>query len=851
MASLETYYTASFVGRDPKDGTDVRWDLAIEGKPRDVYRAPMRLDMAYDGCAEVEWNEVNKIGPVQGSALTLTLISPGDRTLTDLYNVEPASIFVTLMRNGELWWIGALDPELYAEPYTSAGGYEVVVTASDFGVLDRLDFDGTGIISIQDIIDGCIARMYPLVPKPMLNASFRSTKPSNLSELYVDSSNFYDEDGEPMTWREVLEAVLQPMALRIVQRCGHLFLYDINTLASPLGKVLQAQEVWWSSDDAELSIDETYDKVTLTLSPYVPDAISADIEEDRVLADVVPEGVCSEADLTDEELKKFVPAYSFYIAHGEADKKWGGMTLGSGAQFFRLRGGKNNCVGVVWEYPLDAVDFKLAIMANGTKWRDLQCRITPQVHSYLESPLTQPCTLFPRRDFDGSIINFRKRNDGVEIPQLFDGEEPMITMSRFYVPKNESSQEKWSLREILTNDYYSRRKSTRIHISAEMLLDVAPSPFQEWLCSSWMRSRFNIEYAFVPCRLLLYDAQGNVTHHWQNVRQIRKIAESKPSAKVVDKPEKWNPNRPDNVLEQTMAWEPGEGEWGDMWLAFYASSYTTDEGSSRYACFWTKDQASWVCNRPVRTNDKLGQMVNDNKEFMEYRGEYVPLPPVAGWVELQIGVGILPGFQVYDPLTVPLGIGVITHQMPSDWIMVDFDKEANSIANLDVCNYLRWQMFRNLSIKEVVLGEDGTMASAKEGADDIEYSAWLNRAAEDSLDIDTTVGTPGSMALPTARCRIMDGNGNPVEKFTRGGVTDSLERLLIGTVYSQYAARHNVLSGECATRASGLPLYTDAAAPDEVYLGVSEVAQLITGTSTVKLVQIEQDNYQGPITTQS
>lgn len=833
MAQTETYYTASFVGRDPKNGTDVRWDLAIEGKPRDVYRAPLRLDMAYDGCAEVEWNEVNKIEPVQGSSLTLTLISPGDRTLTDLYNVEPASLFVTLMRNGDLWWIGAVDPELYAEPYTSSGGYEVTVTASDFGVLDRLDFDGTGVMSIRSIIDSCIAHMYSLVPKPMLNANFRSTTPSDLSDLYVDSSNFYDEDGEPMTWREVLEAVLQPMGLRIVQRCGRIFLYDINTLAGPVGKAMQAQEVWWSSDDAELSIDDTYDKVTLTLSPYVPDEMNGDIEEDLVLADTVPEGVCSEAQLTDEELKKFVPAYSFYIAHGEAAKKWGGLTLGSGAQFFRLRGGKDNCTGVVWEYPLDADDFKLSLMTNPLDWRNLKCQITPQVHTILPASLGQPCTLFPRRDFDGSIINCRKRNDGVEIPQLFAGNEPMITMPRFYVPKNESAQEKWSLREILTNDYYNRRRSTRIHITSEMLLDVAPSPFQTWMYSSWMRLRFNIEYAFVPCRLLLYDAQGNVTHHWQNVRQLRDISGA---------------DRPDNVLDQTMAWEPGEGKWGDMWLAYYASNYTTDEGSRRYACFWTKDKASWVSNRPVRTNDKLGQMVNDNEDFMEYRGEYIPLPPAAGWIELQIGVGILPGFQVFG---VPDGHGAIPHRIPSDYVTVNFNSTANHIANHDVCNYLRWQMFRNISIKEVVLGEDGSMGSAKEGADDIEFSAWLNRAAENSLDIETTVGTPGKLAAATARCRIMDENGNAVEQFSRGGVTDSLERLLIGTVYSQYAARHNVLNGECATRASGLPLYTDAAAPGEIYLGVSEVAQLITGTSTVKLVQIEQDNYQGPITTQS
>lgn len=833
MDATETYYRASFVGRDPKKDTDVYWNLTIEGKPREVFREPMTVDLAYDGCAEVEWTEVDKVKPIQGSSLSLKLISPGDRTLTDLYTVEPTSLFVTLMRNGKLWWIGSLDPEMYSEPYTSTGGYEVTVTASDFGVLDRMDFDGTGVISIQNIIDSCISRMYPLVPKPMLAASFRSTKPSDLSALFVDSSNFYDEYGEPMSWHEVLEAVLQPLGLRIMQRSGRIYLYDINSLAEPLGQTMQAEEIWWSSDDASLSVDDTYDKVTLTLSPYVPDALNTDIDENKVLADIVPEGVCSEEETGFEN---FVPVYPFYIAHGEADKKWGGLTLGSGAQFFRMRGGKHNCAGVAWEFAPDPDEFKKAMVEQALDWNYLRGKITPQVHAVSSAPMEQPCTLFPKRDFDGSINNFRNRKDGVAIPRLFDGDEPMITLPRFYVPKNESEQAKWSLREILTSDYYTRRRSTRIHISAEMLLDVAPCPFQTGRYSKWMRKRFNLDYAFVPCRLLLYDAQGNVTHHWQNVWQLR--TKRDPQSLITE-------NREDDVTEQTMGWETGEGEWGDMWLAYYASSYNADEGSRRYSFCWDSDEAKWVSNRPVRTNDKLGAMVNDekNKGFMEYKGEYIPLPPVAGWIELQIGVGILPGFQVFEPL---FGSGPFGN--PSDIVTVDFNNAENFIAEYDVCNYLRWQLFKDISIKEVVLGDEGTIDADKEGADDIVYSAWLNRAAEDTLEIDTTVGTPGTLAAPTARCKIMDKNGNAINQFTRGDVTDTLERLLIGTVYSQYAARHNVLSGECATRASGLPLYTDAAAPGEIYLGVSEVAELITGTSTVKIVQIEQDNYQGPTT---
>lgn len=834
---IEKYYSANFMGYDPKNSKSVEWTVAIEGQPREIAQPSLDLDVV---SAEIEWTSVDKIEPVQGSSLSLTLVSPSDRTLTELYKVAPATLFVTIMRDGELWWMGAIDPELYSEPYTTDKGYEVTITASDFGVLDRLDFDLTGIASINDIIKGCLNRMYPDFFKHRISDFYRSTSIDgettavDLTKLYVDTSNFYDEDGKPMTWREVLEAVLQPLGLRMVQRCagsGVLFyLYDINALFT---HHYPTKDIWWSSDDAQLDIDKTYDKVELTLSPYVPSDVVSEIDEEEVLKDAVPEGVCSEKTTTTEDLSKFVSQYSFYIAHGESNKYWGGLKLGRGAQFFRIRGGKDNCAGVVWDYALDPLEFKKNLTTGDKNgWNHLRGQITQQVHTALPTPLTQPCTLFPRFDWGGAISNWQKRSDGTEIAKLFSEPEPMITMPQFYTPANAIDKQKWSLREILTNNYYDRQRSARIHINAEMLLDVAPSPFETAQMSFWIRRRFNIEWAFVPCRLLLYNAQGEIIRHWQNIGQLR-------AGGTV---------RPDNVLEQTMSWEPGEGAWGDMYLAFYKSSYSaSSDGSRRYPGFWDSDKAEWIANRPVRTAGPIGGILNDDPGFANFSGEFIPLPPEAGWVELQIGIGIQPIWAVFGS-TMP-ATGLIPIHTPSEWLTVDLTNPDNMIAEHDVCNYLRWQLFRNVSIKEVQLGENGAIDTIKEGADDIVYSAWINKAAEDSFDLDTVVGTPGKLAAQTARCRIVDAQGTPIEMFHRANVHGSLEQLLIGTVYSQYAKRHNCLTGECSMTAKGLPVYTDAAAQDETYLVTSEVAHLIEGVSDITATQIEPDYYQGPVTT--
>lgn len=55
---------------------------------------------------------------------------------------------------------------------------------------------------------------------------------SALHVLYIQSANFYDEDGEPMSCREVVESILEPFGLMMVQRDASVYIYDLNTVKS-------------------------------------------------------------------------------------------------------------------------------------------------------------------------------------------------------------------------------------------------------------------------------------------------------------------------------------------------------------------------------------------------------------------------------------------------------------------------------------------------------------------------------------------------------------------------------------------------------------------------------------------
>jgi hypothetical protein len=82
-----------------------------------------------------------------------------------------------------------------------------------------------------------------------------------------------------------------------------------------------------------------------------------------------------------------------------------------------------------------------------------------------------------------------------------------------------------------------------------------------------------------------------------------------------------------------------------------------------------------------------------------------------------------------------------------------------------------------------------------------------------------------------------------MQNYTRAGVTDRLERLLIGTVFSQYASRKTVLSGT-ALLMSGLHPLSEASTPGR-FIMLSEVQRLQDEESEITMAEFSADDYEG------
>lgn len=280
---------------------------------------------------EIEWTEVNKLDTIQSSKATLILFSDTDRKYMDLYTVTVGSIRLDVYRNDELYWSGTLNPELYEEPFSFKDSYEVSLTFSDFAILERKKWNNTGFITLQGVIDRALELSgirYTLVEK-YISTFLQELNREDLSlAVAFLNDNFYDEDNEAMSVREVLEEVLKPFSLRLIQKQGRVFVYDLNALP----QTFEPQKIEWAGVDATLAVDKTYNDITVSFSPYE----QTELLKGEVERDSIPEDAQKILIHTDNKRNAYGEMSSpdgFHILLSDTGK---GVEKGEKTKFFRI-----------------------------------------------------------------------------------------------------------------------------------------------------------------------------------------------------------------------------------------------------------------------------------------------------------------------------------------------------------------------------------------------------------------------------------------------------------------------------------------------------------------------------------
>lgn len=226
------------------------------------------LEFDADEPLVIEWGNKSKEEVICGATATLKIISPGDRTYEDLYSIDVGRVRLDVYRNNALYWSGCIDTEFYEESYEQADGYTVSLSFTDLGVLERLKYDLVGMQTLYNIVGYCIGRCGINCGGIVDNLISTSLTPSGsalrLTGIKVRSDNFYDEDGEALTLAKVIEGILQPLALRMVQRAGKVYIYDINGLYTKATR----KQIVWDGDSQTMGVDVVYNNAKITWSTY-------------------------------------------------------------------------------------------------------------------------------------------------------------------------------------------------------------------------------------------------------------------------------------------------------------------------------------------------------------------------------------------------------------------------------------------------------------------------------------------------------------------------------------------------------------------------------------------------------
>lgn len=248
--------------------SNVLWRAEIWQEAGGEFEAVGLLEFDADEPLSIEWNEKSKEEVIQGSTATLKIISPGDRTYEDLYSIEVGRVRLDIYRNNALYWSGCIDTEFYEEPYEQLNGYTVSLSFTDFGVLERLKYDLGNMQTLYEIVSYCIGRCGincgGIDDSLISTALTGSSKAMRLSDVKVRSDNFYDEDGEASTLTEVIEGILQPLALRMIQRAGKVYIYDLNGLYRQANKL----PIVWDGSSQTMGVDVVYNNAKITWSTY-------------------------------------------------------------------------------------------------------------------------------------------------------------------------------------------------------------------------------------------------------------------------------------------------------------------------------------------------------------------------------------------------------------------------------------------------------------------------------------------------------------------------------------------------------------------------------------------------------
>lgn len=779
-------YSGEFLSVDDRRVTVELWVVAENytgnvGELRFAGDSPVVIERSYGGKEE----------PLEGATLSVIVESPGDRTYTGLYSIDPGSVRMDISVDGELYWRGAMDAETYSEPYECTSEYDVTLCGTDFGILSRRHWEmRSGFMSVMSIVHVALdaAGLGELpVDCSMISTELPGTGMLVLDEISVSCANFFDDDGDGLTMDEVIRGVLQPLGLHMRQWRGRIYIYDINGLCNG-----NEELVYWSADQQTLGVDRVYNTCRITFSPG---ARKGNLLPEEAGYCMPPEWLMGQISTSQN-----VPMVEPYTASGNGHEWmwWGifGTNNGSksdqydnpGAAIIIQGDEKAGCVEVALDRGVRCMRIKSLNSGEdcagvAVVWPSMQ--YTGMTGS--GNPYYWHCSI---------------RRWGVDLKELLVPREITGTHSVF--------KRRNMLRRLFKTVPISIGVADAqwVKITVEMLMDGRLNPWEsivnndiynlhEW-SSKKAKERIDA-YAWmvrIPFRLLFRSDKDGGVWLWKH-----------------------------NNMEQFKT-QPFDtyGKWMRIDDTDIDSGVISDDSWS-YLSYWENDRGSqsavggWKKNRPHIMPGKY-----DIYETLKRgEGQYVRNPArdtgISSSGELWL--------EVYD----------------GDWIVGD---DLSIFTPLNVRSHLRWRLFSKSPIwilfkLPVIELLDACFPEVEISDEDIITEGVIHPSAAEDIEISTICGTGMGLYGTTG---VYVAFGRPLEGIYRADKEGSAEELLVRTLLSNYGHRHTTLSGEMRIPSRFGPLSEVCQNKNTRFILGDSAEDLHMWTTEASIVEISPDDYE-------
>lgn len=749
---------------------------------------PVVIDLPYDSPLVIDWEEQGKEVPVCGSTATLKIICNNDREFLPLMMSEPGTVRLVCESVTPIWR-GVLDTRQCEEPYAYNNGYIVELTFTDFGMLDRMNFDANGVMTGEELVRYIIGKSGLDIPSTsfifMCATSVNGV--AGFDKFSFRCDNFFDEDGVGMSLKEVLDAILQPFMLKITQKVGRIFCYDLKSMYD----VMSTEIVEWMGTNQLISFDRYVNRVKVSFSTYS----NATLRKEDI--DLTGLGT----DFEDSNLVNLFsteyygvrnPYYSMFPNLEDVNIKSGRNNASYTMHIMRHEDGRG--------YDLDGVSYydnerlcpiHITSLQGGD---DGDGFVAKTIGNHVEWA-------------NGQYNYFEPMRFGSD-PVWGDDGQPIFIMDDIYVPPMSGGD---------ANKF-------KIKLQMDMMVDPRYNPFSD--ADNNYKDNYDYcnahhNHTFVKLKIQLRNANGDVVAHYSNAPFLYDTYRRQPwdrfeGAVMLDRLDRWGKGSyPEGANRYVVDMITSQGAWYDnedwsqldipdslapyCWLDYYDKSNIDD------SC----GVLGWSTNRHnVSSMARLSPTLSALDA-----GQYIPYPSEGGYIHIEVMHGY--------------------HQWPNAYPW--WPNETRSFYD-DKSRHVMYKLPKLTIVKSNIKMDDAEF-------DDVEVDGVVNDNGVEDMTLATKCGSSRT-PMPTAKGCVLDtATLSQVKSAERGGFNDTLENLMIGTLYSQFHGHKITLSGKVKTH-HGLCKYIVDTELDKFFVNVGEVADLKDGTSEVKLAELCDETYQ-------